>query len=430
MKLKFSVAILATALISSALLAAATSALAQSSIGFASQDVSDPSSPASTAGPIASQQSGPISPDFLQGQLDRQRYETWFGGLNGDFGAGATYWAAHRSLANSAPCVGSGSPATNQAWSDGCIAAQQRLAPSDRLRLSSPAYRLGWNHPSAQIAGPSLPPTVSPQSSSPADPPPAAAGAPLGSLAGGPTNADAPTATNDISAEAQSSPTNDAAPPAAPVTQPSPQPALSAGARLALVLVPLLVVLAALVLSQLSWIIPLYNRLVVLRQNANRAFADMDVLLKQRRDLIPNIVETVKGYASHENATLRSVVSLRSVAAGSGDINEKISAEQSLSSALGKLFALAEAYPDLKANTGFIAQQGTLSDVEIRISNIRMGYNKTIGEYNTAIQRFPAIVVAGMLGFHSRGFFNIGAEVRSELNESRSVQSLTQNLTT
>ncbi len=199
---------------------------------------------------------------------------------------------------------------------------------------------------------------------------------------------------------------------------------MSAANSLALFLALLVVLALVIVAAQLSWVIPLYNRLVVLRQNANRAFADMDVLLKQRRDLIPNIVETVKGYASHENATLRDVVSLRSVAAGSGNINEKVAAENSLSSALGRVFALAEAYPDLKANTSFLSQQNILSDIEVRISNTRMKYNAVISEYNSEIQRFPAVLVAGSLGFHSREFFDIGAEARSELNKSKAVEGL------
>jgi LemA protein len=357
----------------------------------------------STSAPVspALPPSAEPSADFQRGQQARQDFEAWFHGLNGDYLQGAAFWTGNRSRVHHAGCDGSGIPGVTPAWTAGCMAAEQRLTPSDQLRHLSPDYRLGWN-------------------SIPDDP---------GDYnAGIPTDAQSQSAF-DNSAPQSPQPGNEVAavPPAAPATPPIPHGAEPMGSGWALALLALLVVVFASALAWL-WVIPLYNRLVVLRQNANRAFADMDVLLKQRRDLIPNIVETVKGYASHESATLEAVVSLRSVAAGSGDVNEKVTAERSLSSALGRVFALAEAYPDLKANTSFLSQQHVLSDIEFRLSNMRMSYNGVISGYNSAVLTFPAVLIAGILGFRSREFFDVGAEERSELNKSESVQRLTQSL--
>jgi LemA protein len=153
-----------------------------------------------------------------------------------------------------------------------------------------------------------------------------------------------------------------------------------------------------------------YNRLVALRQNANEAFADIDVQLKQRQDLIPNLVETVKGYAAHERGTLDEVTQARAAAAGAPSIEAKAQAENVLTGALGRLMAVAESYPDLKANQNFLQLQSQLSDIENKIAAARRFFNNAVGEYNASIQRFPAVLIAGAAGFQPRDFFDVGAD--------------------
>ena len=153
-----------------------------------------------------------------------------------------------------------------------------------------------------------------------------------------------------------------------------------------------------------------YNRLVALRQNANEAFADIDVQLKQRQDLIPNLVETVKGYAAHERGTLDEVTQARAAAASAGTVEQKSQAEGVLTGALGRLMAVAEAYPDLKANQNFLQLQGELADLENKIAAARRFFNNAVGEFNASIQRFPAVLIAGMAGFTSRDFFDAGPD--------------------
>ena len=160
----------------------------------------------------------------------------------------------------------------------------------------------------------------------------------------------------------------------------------------------------------------IYNRLVALRQNVNQAFADVDVQLQQRRDLIPNLVETVKGYATHEKGTLEAVTNARAAAASARGVDEKVQAENMLTGALRQLFAVAEAYPDLKANTNFLQLQTELSDIENKLAAARRFFNNTVGEFNASIQQFPAVVFAGMLGFRERPFFDVGEDNRAALN--------------
>ena len=154
----------------------------------------------------------------------------------------------------------------------------------------------------------------------------------------------------------------------------------------------------------------IYNRLVGLRQNANRAFADIDVQLKQRSDLIPNLVETVKGYAGHEARTLEAVVAARNAATTATTIDDKVQAENAISGSLGRLMALSESYPDLKANSGFIQLQGELGDIENKLAAARRFFNNAVGEYNASIQQFPAVLLAGSMGFHSMLFFDLGPD--------------------
>ena len=151
-----------------------------------------------------------------------------------------------------------------------------------------------------------------------------------------------------------------------------------------------------------------YNRLVKLRQNANQAFADIDVQLKQRQDLIPNLVETVKGYASHESGTLEAVTAARNAAASAGTVDQKVAAENQLTGALGRLMAVSEAYPDLKANANFMQLQGELGDIENKLAAARRYFNNAVSEYNASIQQFPAVLFAGAMGFPPKSFFDLG----------------------
>lgn len=151
-----------------------------------------------------------------------------------------------------------------------------------------------------------------------------------------------------------------------------------------------------------------YNRLVGLRQNANQAFADIDVQLKQRQDLIPNLVETVKGYAAHESGTLQAVTQARAAAASAGTVEDRVNAENALTGALRQLFAVSEAYPDLKANANFMQLQAELGDIENKLAAARRFFNNAVSEYNASIQQFPAVLVANSFGFQPRAFFDLG----------------------
>ena len=158
------------------------------------------------------------------------------------------------------------------------------------------------------------------------------------------------------------------------------------------------------------WIIMIYNQLVAMRQRVGQAFADVDVQLKQRHDLIPNLVETVKGYAAHELANLEVVVKARNAAMTAQGPAQQAQAENQLSGALRQLFALSEAYPDLKANQNFQQLQSELSDIENKIAAARRFFNNAVQEYNTGIQQFPAALFAASLGFSQRTFFDVGEE--------------------
>jgi LemA protein len=158
------------------------------------------------------------------------------------------------------------------------------------------------------------------------------------------------------------------------------------------------------------WIIMIYNQLVAMRQRVGQAFADVDVQLKLRHDLIPNLVETVKGYAAHERGTLEAVVQARNSAVAAQGPAQQAAAENMLTGALRQMFALAEAYPDLKANQNFQQLQAELSDVENKIAAARRFFNNSVQEYNTGIQQFPAALFAATLGFSQRTFFDVGEE--------------------
>ena len=172
------------------------------------------------------------------------------------------------------------------------------------------------------------------------------------------------------------------------------------------------------------WVIVIYNGLVAMRQRVNQAFSDIDVQTKQRHDLVPNLVETVKGYAAHERGTLEAVVQARNAAvtAQSQGVAAQAAAENMLSGALRQLFALSEAYPDLKANQNFQQLQRDLSDIENKIAAARRFFNNAVQEYNTGIQQFPAALFAGSLGFQPKEFFEVGADERKVLAEAPQVK--------
>jgi len=181
-----------------------------------------------------------------------------------------------------------------------------------------------------------------------------------------------------------------------------------------------LMVLAVIVILVL-WAIGVYNGLVSMRQRVNAAFADVDVQLRQRHDLIPNLVETVKGYAAHERGTLDEVVKARNAAVAAQGTAQQAAAENMLSGALRQLFALSEAYPDLKANANFQQLQAELTDIENKIAAARRYFNNAVQEYNTGIQRFPAALFAASFGFAPKTFFDLGDE-RKTVGEAPQVK--------
>ena len=165
------------------------------------------------------------------------------------------------------------------------------------------------------------------------------------------------------------------------------------------------------------WLIMAYNGLVSMRQRTNQAFADIDVQLKQRHDLIPNLIETVKGYAAHEKGTLDAVIQARNAAlTAGGGTGQQAAAEGALGGALGRLLALSEAYPDLKANTNFQQLQTELANIENKLAAARRFFNNAVSEFNAAIQAFPAMLFSRSMGFSEREFFDVGADTRKQLD--------------
>jgi LemA protein len=178
----------------------------------------------------------------------------------------------------------------------------------------------------------------------------------------------------------------------------------------------LLIVLGVVVIL-LFLLIAMYNSLIKLKNRVEEAWSDIDVQLKRRYDLIPNLIETVKGYATHESATLEKVTTARTVAMNaqsSGDSKAQLEAENALSSTLKSIFALSENYPDLKANQNFIELQKELADTENKIQASRRFYNGNVRDFNTKLQIFPTNMIANMLGFTAREFFEIENEVERE----------------
>ena len=182
-----------------------------------------------------------------------------------------------------------------------------------------------------------------------------------------------------------------------------------------------LVVLALIVLIALFAMF-IFNRLVTLRQAWKRAFADIDVQLKQRQDLVPNLVETVKGYATHESAVFTAVTQARASAMRATSVGEKSAAEGMLTGALGNLMAVAENYPELKANQGFLQLQSELADLENKIAAARRFMNNAVAEYNSAIQQFPAVMFAGPFGFTEAQMFTLDAAEREQTKTAPTVK--------
>ena len=179
----------------------------------------------------------------------------------------------------------------------------------------------------------------------------------------------------------------------------------------------IIIAVAVIVIIVVVALVALYNNLVKLRNRVDNAWAQIDVQLQRRQDLIPNLVETVKGYASHESGTLQAVTEARAAVARATTPADKMQAEGVLTGALRGLFAVAEAYPELRANAGFQQLQAQLAETEDKVSYMRQSYNDTVMRYNTAIQTFPAVLLAGPLGFEARPSFDAaaGAEVAPQV---------------
>lgn len=171
------------------------------------------------------------------------------------------------------------------------------------------------------------------------------------------------------------------------------------------------VILGVIVLVAIALVF-IYNRLVALRQTTNQAWGDVDVQLTQRHELVPNLVETVKGYAAHEQETLDKVVQARNAAVSAATQGDLAQAENMLTGALRQLFALSEAYPDLKASQNFLRLQAELADIDNKIAAARRFFNNAVAEYNTALEQFPAVFFAEQFGFAKREFFEISASER------------------
>ena len=181
-------------------------------------------------------------------------------------------------------------------------------------------------------------------------------------------------------------------------------------------------VLLGLVVLLVVWLVMTYNGLVAMRQRAAQAEGDIDVQLKQRHDLIPNLIETVKGYAGHEKGTLESVVQLRNAAMSASGPAQAAQSEQALTGAVGRLLALGEAYPDLKASANFQALQGQLAEVENKLAASRRFLNNAVSEYNAGIGAIPASLFASSFGFQPKTFYDLGETQRQALDAPPSVK--------
>src|SRR3712207_4615409 len=177
-----------------------------------------------------------------------------------------------------------------------------------------------------------------------------------------------------------------------------------------------------LVVVAVLWIIYVYNGVVAMRQRVDQAFADVDVQLKQRHDLIPNLVETVKGYAAHERETLDAVVQARNEAIAAQGPAQQASADAALNGSLGRLLALGEAYPELKADENFRQLQTDLGEVEDKLAAARRFFNNAVSEYNATIESFPALLFSRPMGFAPRDFFDLGDGERQRFSTAPQVK--------
>ena len=184
---------------------------------------------------------------------------------------------------------------------------------------------------------------------------------------------------------------------------------------------PVLIILGILVIIAL-WAISAYNSLVRLRNRRQNAFADIDVQLRQRHDLVPQLVETVKGYATHEKDLLIKITEARSSAINAKTIDDKIVAEQKLTSALQGLKVSVEAYPDLKANQNFLQLQEELSDIENKLAAARRFFNGATTEYNNAAEAFPGNLIARNFGFKREIFFDLGEDTRKQMEQPPTIK--------
>ncbi len=170
------------------------------------------------------------------------------------------------------------------------------------------------------------------------------------------------------------------------------------------------------------WAVGAYNGLIRLRNNRENAFADIDVQLKQRYDLIPQLVETVKGYAKHESTVLQNVTNARAAAMNATTIDDKIKADNALTTALAGLKVSLEAYPDLKANQNFMQLQGEIADIENKIAAARRYFNSATRELNNAVQTFPSNIIAGMFHFQIETMFEVPKEERAQYEKAPDIK--------
>uniref|UniRef100_A0AB33J1H1 LemA family protein n=1 Tax=Prevotella sp. GTC17259 TaxID=3236795 RepID=A0AB33J1H1_9BACT len=183
-----------------------------------------------------------------------------------------------------------------------------------------------------------------------------------------------------------------------------------------------LIIVVVVVVLLLVWGVSLYNNLVKLRNNRENAFANIDVQLKQRHDLVPQLVATVKGYADHEKEVFQRVTEARAAAMGATSVNDKVQAENALTGALAGLKVSLEAYPELKANENFLQLQNELSDIENKLAAVRRFFNSATRELNNAVQTFPSNIFAKMFGFQKEPMFEVPQEERAVLDKAPEVK--------
>lgn len=182
------------------------------------------------------------------------------------------------------------------------------------------------------------------------------------------------------------------------------------------------IIIVGVIVLLVLWVISLYNNMVRLRNNRETAFGNIDVQLKQRYDLVPQLVETVKGYAAHEKSLLEGITQARSACMSASNINDKIEADNQFSKALAGLRVQVEAYPELKANQNFLQLQTELSDIENKLAATRRYFNATTRELNNAVQTFPGNLLAGAFGFHREPMFEIPAQDRATLDRAPEIK--------